>query len=518
MSRSCEAIRAATLTGTVYSIRAALTQVGGTFPAANDREFPVHKVYTSAAEAVSQIRDGASIAVAGFGTTGAPFRLMQALCETSVRDVELISNNGGLYDWALGRLLDEGRVRRVVATHIGGNKNLEAAFRRGEVEVELVPQGTFVERLRAGGAGIAAFFTPSGVDTLLELGMPLRYNPDGSIAVTSQGKERRTFDGRPYILETSIRPDVALVRAQYGDTAGNLVYNESARNFNPAMATAAKFTIAEVEHLVQPGELDPNHIHTPGIFVNALVEVGVEGKWHERLMTRDNDGSAVKPVDAAAEIRHFIAQRAARDLNAGEYVNLGTGIPTLVPHYLGGDSGVWIQSENGIVGLGPAPLPGRASFDLTNASKESATLLPGGSISDSATSFSMIRGGHIDVSILGAMQVSATGDLANWVVPGRSVAGMGGAMDLAVGARRVVVTTLHTDVDGRSKIVRDCTFPITGRRVVDRIITDLAVIDVTPGGLVLREIAPHVTVEQVLSATDAPLTVPQRLDRMPSLT
>ena len=475
------------------------------------------KVYPTTAAALSQISDGVSIAIAGFGNTGSPFRLMEALTETSIRDVELISNNGALYDWALGRMLHEGRVRRVIATHIGGNKDLEAAFRRGEVEIELVPQGTFVERLRAGGAGIAAFFTPSGAETLLETGMPLRYHPDGGVALTSPPKERRVFDGRSYIMETGIRPDVALVRAQYGDKLGNLVYNESARNFNPAMASAGKITIAEVEHLVEPGELDPNQIHTPGIFVDRMVEVGVEGKWHERLVNRGSDGDSVRPVGHAEELRHLIAQRAAHDLKAGEYVNLGTGIPTLVPHYLGANSGVQIQSENGIVGLGPAPLPAEESFDLTNASKESATLLPGGSISDSAASFAMIRGGHIDVSILGAMQVSERGDLANWVVPGRSVAGMGGAMDLAAGARRVIVTTLHTDVDGRSKIVSDCTFPLTGRGVVNRIITDLAVIDVTPEGLILRELAPGVSVEDVLAATDAPLTVPQRLDRMPSL-
>ena len=230
------------------------------------------KVVESAAAAVARIPSGASLAVGGFGLCGIPSALIQALLEQGATDLSVVSNNCGVDDWGLGVLLKAGRIRRVTASYVGENKEFERQYLAGELEVELVPQGTLAERARAGGAGIPAFFTPAGVGTLIaEGGVPLRYAADGSVAMASEAKEVRVFDGREYVLERGIVTDFGLIRASKGDRLGNLVFEKSTRNFNPLMAAAGRYTIAEVEELVEPGEIDPRDVHTPGVFVQAVL-------------------------------------------------------------------------------------------------------------------------------------------------------------------------------------------------------------------------------------------------------
>jgi 3-oxoacid CoA-transferase subunit A len=236
------------------------------------------KVVASAAEAVADIRGGASLAVGGFGLCGIPSVLINAIYETGVDGLRTVSNNCGVDQWGLGVLLFAKRIARTTGSYVGENKEFERQFLSGELEVELVPQGTLAERLRAGGSGIPAFFTPAGVGTqVADGGLPLRYHPDGSIAVASEAKEVRAFtiDGvtKSYVLERGITCDYALVRAAKGDRHGNLVYEKSARNFNPLCAMAGRITIAEVEELVEPGEIDPADVDTPGIFVQRVVAI-----------------------------------------------------------------------------------------------------------------------------------------------------------------------------------------------------------------------------------------------------
>jgi 3-oxoacid CoA-transferase subunit A len=251
------------------------------------------KVVPSAAEAVADIPSGATLAVGGFGLCGIPQVLIQALHDSGVDDLRVTSNNCGVDDWGLGVLLKDKRISRMTSSYVGENKEFERQFLAGELEVELCPQGTLAERLRAGGCGIPAFYTLGGVGTLVsEGGLPWRYAPDGSVAVSSPKKEVRVFGGREYVLEEAIVTDFALVRASVGDRHGNLAFHESTRNFNPLCAMAGRITIAEVEELVEPGELRPEDIHTPGIFVQRVVgPVGTDGKRIERRTVRPRGGN-----------------------------------------------------------------------------------------------------------------------------------------------------------------------------------------------------------------------------------
>ncbi|OZE41456.1 MULTISPECIES: CoA transferase subunit A [unclassified Rhodococcus (in: high G+C Gram-positive bacteria)] len=241
------------------------------------------KTYASAADAVADIGRGATLAVGGFGLCGIPDALIEAIANTDATELEVFSNNCGVDGYGLGILLAAGRIRRVTASYVGENKEFARQYLAGELEVELTPQGTLAERLRAGGTGIPAFFTPAGVGSpIADGGMPWRYDTDGSVSIASPPKETRVFGDKRYVLEESINADFALVHAEIGDTAGNLVFDKTAMNFNPLAAMAGKITIAQVENLVEPGEIDPAHVHLPGVFVQRVVHTGPQDRRIEK--------------------------------------------------------------------------------------------------------------------------------------------------------------------------------------------------------------------------------------------
>jgi 3-oxoacid CoA-transferase subunit A len=249
------------------------------------------KVVFSAADAVADVASGSSLAVGGFGLCGIPAVLTRALLDSDVHDLEVVANNCGTDDWGLGLLLAQRRIRRMVASYVGENKEFARQYLHGELEVELTPQGTLAERLRAGGSGIPAFYTATGVGTqVADGGLPWKYDLFGDVELASPAKEVRAFDAadgrKDFVLEHAIVCDFGLVRAWKGDRHGNLVYRQAARNFNPLAAMSGRVTIAEVEHLVEPGELDPDHIHTPGVYVHRVVPLSPDQVADKRIEKR----------------------------------------------------------------------------------------------------------------------------------------------------------------------------------------------------------------------------------------
>lgn len=597
----------------------------------------INKIVNNADEAVADIEDGATLMLGGFGLCGIPENLISALLRTGVKNLTCISNNAGVDDFGIGLMLKTRQVKKMISSYVGENQEFERQLLAGELEVELLPQGTLAERIRAGGAGIPAFFTPAGVGTEV-----------------AEGKEMREFDGKKYLMESWLKADFSLIKAWRGDSAGNLIFKGTAQNFSPMMASAGKITIAEVEELVPLGTLNPNEIHVPGIYVQLIFQgnnyekrieqrtvtappapdggarlikdtsdwanadpiiydllkeysikmrnnptqaeerlwiglngkklggyefrrqqiigqfitdfvclkenliIEIEGLIHqfpdnivsdqERTQWFEKEGFKVirftndevltnlsyvlkkietelvglpktPPSGAVGAIigldKNQIAQRIAQELKDGYYVNLGIGIPTLVANFIPKDINVVLQSENGLLGIGPFPKEEDVDADLINAGKQTITLQAGSSLFSSAESFAMIRGEHVDLTILGAMEVSENGDIANWKIPGKMVKGMGGAMDLVASAKNIIVAMQHVSKDGKSKLLKNCSLPITGVHCVKKIVTELAVLEVMPeGGFKLLETAPGVSIEVVQKATEGRLIISETVKEM----
>jgi 3-oxoacid CoA-transferase len=434
----------------------------------------------TAAEAAALVKDGDVIMGGGFGMTGNPVHLLNALAATKTRALTFIGNNVGEPGLGGGRLLRNGQLKKAIGSFFTSNPEAVQAAQSGALEVQLIPQGSLAEAIRAGGAGIGGFYTRTGAGT--------------SIAGDADVK---IIDGQPHIFVPALRANVAFVRAWVADTAGNLVYRMTEQNFNRAMATAADLVIAEAEQIVPVGALDPNQIHTPGCYVDYLVEA------HISLDDLGSSASVKGGARKVSEARMNMARRAFAELKRGDVVNLGIGIPTLVADLIHPDDGIILHTENGMLGVGPAPEEGGALEYPVNAGKIPVTALSGSSYFDSADSFAMIRGGHIDVAIMGGLEVDEQANLANWAVPGQPLLGVGGAMDLAVGAKRLLITMQHTNPDGSAKIVPQCTLPLTASGVVSMIITELAVFAFESGQLVLRELMPGATLDAVRARTTA---------------
>ena len=434
----------------------------------------------SAEEAVRLVKSGAVMMVGGFGMTGAPVHLLHALAQTDTSDLTYIANNIGEPGLGGGRLLRNGQIKKAIGSYFTSNREVVEAALSGAIDYELLPQGSMAEAIRAGGAGIGGFYTPTAAGTVL-----------------AKNAETKLIKGRPHIFVAGLRADVALIRAHRADAAGNLAYRMTEQNFNKAMATAADLVIAEADEIVAVGELDPNHVHTTGNYVDYLVEAKTT---LEELGSSADVRAARREVDAG---RMLIARRALAELKAGDVVNLGIGIPTLVADLIKPEDGILLHTENGMLGVGPAPEEGGALSYPVNAGKAPVTALPGSSYFDSADSFAMIRGGHVDVAIMGGLQVDERGNLANWAIPGKPLLGVGGAMDLASGARRLIITMTHCNRDGSAKLVSECSLPLTAVSAVDLVITELAVFAFDDEGMRLVELMPGASLDEVRAKTTA---------------
>ena len=447
------------------------------------------KVLTSPEKAVADIADGATIAIAGF-SVGHRFAnsLIIALREKGTKGLTLVCNSLGDPGATRGQILAENKqVKKLIAAFSvrpGTPTASEEQITAGEMEVELVPQGILVERCRAGGAGIPAFYSPTSVGTDLV-----------------KGREIREFDGKPHVLEHAIHVDYAFLRGYRADRLGNVQFRGGSQNFNPSFAKAARVAIVEVDEIVEPGVIPPELIDLPGIFISRVVKTTQKFDLWWRPERRPSDKPRLYN-DKPALTRAGIAKNAARLVKDGTYVNLGVGIPTMVSNYLVGRD-VILHAENGVLGYGRMVSEEKeVDPDIYNAAGQYVQLKPGASFFDSVTSFEMARGGRIDTVILGAYEVDQTASVANWSTADARRGGIGGAMDLLSGRGDLVIVMEHTDSKGRPKLRKKCTYPLTGKGCVTYVVTDLALLRWDGRRFMLDEVAPGFTAQEVIALTE----------------
>lgn len=457
------------------------------------------KVCGSPDAALADLQDGASIAIAGFSVGhGFASSLITALMKRGTRDLCVVCNSLGAPGQLRPQILVENRqVSRLVASFSarpGVPSETERQIAAGELALELVPQGTLVERLRAGASGIAAFYTPTSAGTEV-----------------AAGKETREFNGKCHVLETAMTVDYAFVRAHRGDRAGNLEFRGGSESFNPAFAKAARIAIAEVDEIVEVGEIPPERVGLPSIFISRIVKRTVEAEAPVFLKRkRRGDGTFRSYNGKPALSRLDIGHRAALLLKPDSYVNLGVGLPTLLTQFAG-ERGIVLHAENGILGYGPLGDDEAFDRDHYNAGGEWVAIEPGASFFDSVESFEIARSGKLDAVVLGAFQVDSVGSIANWSTPQLVGGGIGGAMDLTASNSPLIVLMEHVDGRGEPKLVERCTYPITAERRVDVVVTDLALLRRVGDHFRLEEVARGFTVEEVLALT------PMRVDVAPSV-
>ena len=455
----------------------------------------------------SGIKPGMSIAVAGFGICGvAENSLMELSKINGINNLHIISNTGHLHDYGIGWLLEKKMVSAISGSYIGENRLFSKLFLQGDARVNWTPQGNLIEKIRAGQAGIKAFYTNTGLGTLLETGgLVQQFDKKGNVVSLSAPKETEVINGKKFLLEEAFTADFSVIKAYQADKQGNLRFRKTARNFNPDVAGLGKCTIAEVEEIVN--EIPPEQIHTPGCFVDRIYLGEKFLKRIERVKV-DQGGIVTPPEGTKDKLRFNIAKRAMKEILPGMYCNLGVGIPTMVANFVSylGSKDIRLQGENGLIGVGKYPKKEELDADMINAGKESVNPAHGWSMVRSSESFGCMRGGHLHMTMLGGLQVSEKGDLANWIVPGKVVKGMGGAMDLCamkLGGSKCVVLMEHCLEDGNPRILKECTYPLTGNRTTSMLITDKAVFEFTDDGMVLMEKVPSISLEDLKKITPA---------------